>query len=183
MRVLLLGHSYGGLVSRAAMLAGAPVTGLTLLDSGPGALAPGWRITTMEALEPVLRGGGTEAVQELLEARNGAAEPLELAALLRTRFLRSSVTGLLGMGTALRTEPDRVSELATTLRSGTIPCLVVFGESDDAWPLTALHEMAARLDADVAVIPHAAHSPNTENPVALLEVLLPCWQRWLAAAQ
>ncbi|MGH3670840.1 MAG: alpha/beta fold hydrolase [Pseudonocardiaceae bacterium] len=182
-RVLLLGHSYGGLVARAAMLAGAPAAGLTLLDSGPGALAPGWRITMMEALEPVLRGGGIEAVQEVLEARDGVAEPPELAALLRTRFLRSSATGLLGMGTALRTEPDRVSELATILRTGTIPSLVVFGESDDAWPLEALHEMAARLGAGVAVIPHAAHSPNTENPAALLEVLLPCWQRWLAATR
>lgn len=182
-RVLLLGHSYGGLVCQAAVLAGAPVAGLTLLDSGPGALAPGWRITMMEALEPVLRSEGIDAVQQLLEARDGIPQPPELAALLRTRFLRSSATGLLGMGAALRTEPDRVSELATILRTGTIPCLVVFGESDDAWPLEALHEMAAQLGANVAVIPHAAHSPNTENPVALLAVLLPCWQRWLAFTQ
>ncbi|HEY3894374.1 MAG TPA: alpha/beta fold hydrolase [Pseudonocardiaceae bacterium] len=182
-RVLLMGHSYGGLVARAAMLAGAPVAGLTLLDSGPGALAPGWRTTMMEALEPVLRSGGTGAVQEVLEARDGVAEPAELAALLRTRFLRSSATGLLGMGTALRTEPDRVSELATILSAGAIPCLVVFGESDDAWPLEALHEMAARLGAGLAVIPHAAHSPNTENPAALVKVLLPRWQQWLAATR
>jgi pimeloyl-ACP methyl ester carboxylesterase len=83
----------------------------------------------------------------------------------------------------LRTEPDRVSELATILSAGAIPCLVVFGESDDAWPLEALHEMAARLGAGLAVIPHAAHSPNTENPAALVKVLLPRWQQWLAATR
>ncbi len=44
--VLLMGHSYGGLVARAAVLAGAPVAGLTLLGSwgraprGGGAASP-----------------------------------------------------------------------------------------------------------------------------------------------
>ena len=40
-RVLLLGHSFGGLVARGAALAGAPISGLTLLGSGPGGSAPG----------------------------------------------------------------------------------------------------------------------------------------------
>jgi pimeloyl-ACP methyl ester carboxylesterase len=41
--------------------------------------------------------------------------------------------------------------------------------------------MAARLGASVAVVPAAAHSPNTENPPALLAALLPIWRRWLTA--
>ncbi|MGH3550458.1 MAG: alpha/beta fold hydrolase, partial [Pseudonocardiaceae bacterium] len=77
------------------------------------------------------------------------------------------------------TEPDRVTELATTLRTSAIPCLVVFGESDDAWPVAVQHDMADRLGAAVAMIPDAAHSPSTENPQGLLDVLLPTWQRWL----
>lgn len=178
-RVLLLGHSYGGLVCRSAVLAGAPVTGLTLLDSGPGALPQGKRRALIDATEPVLRAEGIETVQRLLEARDGIAEPPELAALLRARFLRSSTVGLLGMATGLRTEPDRVTELATTLRTSAIPCLVVFGESDDAWPVAVQHDMADRLGAAVAMIPDAAHSPSTENPQGLLDVLLPTWQRWL----
>ncbi|MGH3866354.1 MAG: alpha/beta fold hydrolase [Pseudonocardiaceae bacterium] len=179
-RVLLLGHSYGGLVARSAVLAGAPVTGLTLLGSGPGALPQGQRRALIDTAEPVMHTEGIEAVQCLLEARDGIVEPPELAALLRTRFLRSSSVGLLGMATGLRTEPDRVAELAVALRTGAIPCLVVFGESDDAWPVPAQREMAARLGAEVTVIPGAAHSPNTENPQALLDALLPTWQRWLA---
>ena len=179
--VLLLGHSYGGLVARAAVLAGAPVTGLVLLDSGPGGLPPGQRRELLDATEPVMRSQGSETVLRLLEARNGIVEPPELAALLRARFLGSSSVGLLGMATGLRTEPDRVAELATALRTRAIPCLVAFGESDDAWPVLVQRDMAARLGADVAMIPDAAHSPAIENPQALLDVLLPTWMAWLAA--
>jgi pimeloyl-ACP methyl ester carboxylesterase len=179
-RVLLLGHSYGGLVCRSAVLAGAPVTGLTLLDSGPGALPRGQRTALMDATEPVMRTVGIEAVQRLLEARDGIIEPPALAALLRARFLRSSTAGLLGMATGLRIEPDRVDELAAALRTNAIPCLVAFGESDDVWPVAVQRDMAARLGAAAAMIPGAAHSPNTENPQALLDALLPAWQRWLA---
>lgn len=179
-RVLLLGHSYGGLVCRSAVLAGAPVTGLTLLDSGPGALPQGERRALIDATEPIMRTEGIETVQRLLEVRDGIAEPPELAALLRARFLRSSTVGLLGMATGLRTERDRVTELATALRTRAIPCLVVFGESDDAWPVAVQSEMADRLGAAVAVIPNAAHSPTTDNPQALLDVLLPTWLGWLA---
>lgn len=180
-RVLLLGHSYGGLVARSAVLAGAPVTGLTLLDSGPGALPAGERLALLDATEPVLRAQGIEAVQRLREARDGVVEPPELAALLRTRFLTSAPAGLFGMAAALRTEPDRVTELATALHAAAIRCLVVCGESDDCWPVPVQVEMAARLGAEVAVVPDAGHSPNTENPGALLDVLVTVWRHWLTA--
>ncbi|MGH3829433.1 MAG: alpha/beta fold hydrolase [Pseudonocardiaceae bacterium] len=180
-RVLLLGHSYGGLVARSAVLAGAPVTGLTLLDSGPGALPQGQRRALIDATEPVLRAQGIAAVQQLLEARNGTVEPPELAALLRDRFLRSSSVGLLGMATGLRTEPDRVAELSVALRTGDIECLVVYGESEEVWPLPLQRDMADRLGAAVREIPGAAHSPSSENPQALLDVLLPTWMGWLTS--
>jgi pimeloyl-ACP methyl ester carboxylesterase len=180
-RVLLLGHSYGGLVARSAVLAGASVTGLTLLGSGPGGLPEGQRRALLEATEPVLRAEGIEAVQRMLEVQEEiATKPPEMAALLRARLLRSSRAGLLGMARSLRTEPDRVTELAAALRASAIPCLVAFGESDNAWPVAVQRDMAARLGAEVAVIPDAAHSPNTENPQALLDALLPTWRRWLA---
>lgn len=178
-RVLLLGHSYGGLVARSAVLAGAPVAGLTLMGSGPGALPVGLRRALLDATEPVLRSEGIEAVQRLIEARDGIAEPPELAALLRARFLGSTPAGLLGMATALRTEPDRVAEVAAALRSHAIPSLVVFGESDDAWPVPVQLDMASRLGAEVVAVPGAGHSPNTENPGALLDAVLPIWRRWL----
>ena len=178
-RVLLLGHSYGGLVARAAALAGAPVAGLTLLGSGPAALPAGPRRTLLEATEPILRTEGIKAVQRLREARDGIVQPPELADLLRARFLGSSTVGLLGMAAGLCTEPDRVAELAAVLRARAIPCLVACGDADDAWPVPVQVDMAGRLGAEVAVIPGAAHSPNTENPAALLDTLLATWRRWL----
>lgn len=179
-RVLLLGHSYGGLVSRAAVLGGAPVRGLTLLDSGPSALPPGERRSVLDLAEPVLRTQGIEAVQRLREARDGIPEPPALADLLRARFLGSAPAGLLGMATALREEPDRVNDLAAALRGSATPCLVACGADDDAWPVSVQREMARRLGAEFALIADAAHSPNIENPEGLLATLLPCWQRWLS---
>jgi pimeloyl-ACP methyl ester carboxylesterase len=181
-RVLLLGHSYGGLVCRAAVLAGAPVRGLTLLGSGPAALPAGQRRALMDATEPVLRAHGVHAVAQLLQDRDGNAIPAELAALRRERLLRSTTAGLLGMAAALRTEPDRVAELAAALRTRAIPCLVVFGEADDVWPPPLQRTMASWLGAAVAMIPGAAHSPNTENPQGLINTLVPIWRRWLASA-
>jgi pimeloyl-ACP methyl ester carboxylesterase len=179
--VLLLGHSYGGLVSRAAVLAGARVAGLVLLGSGPAALPDGTRRSLLDLGEPVLRAHGVHAVQQLREAANAGQppQPPELAELLRRRFVASSAAGLLGMATGLRTEPDRVAELAAVLAPAGPPCLVACGELDDAWPPEAQRAMAARLGARFATIPGAAHSPNVENPAALLELLLPTWRAWL----
>lgn len=178
-RVLLLGHSFGGLVARGAALAGAPISGLTLLGSGPGALPPGPRRAALELAEPILRAHGIEAVQAFRESRDPPiADPAELAGLLRARFLGSSVPGLLGMATALCGEPDRVDELAAAL--GATPCLVACGQADDAWPVELQRDMARRLGAQFALITEAGHSPNTENPVGLLAALLPSWRHWLA---
>jgi pimeloyl-ACP methyl ester carboxylesterase len=185
-QVLLLGHSYGGLVARGAVLAGAPVAGLTLMGSGPGELPDGARRQTLELGEPAMREHGIEAAQLLREQLDAMGRPRpggppspELAALLRERFVRSRSAALLGKARALRTEPDLVSSLSRVLHTGGIPCLVVCGEGDDAWPVSAQRDMADRLDADFAVIPGACHSPNTENPADLLATLIPTWQSWL----
>jgi pimeloyl-ACP methyl ester carboxylesterase len=184
-RVLLLGHSFGGLVARGAVLAGAPVSGLTLLASGPSELPPGERRTALDYGEIVLREQGVEASQQVHEARQAMNPrwqliPQELKDFYHERFVRSSPVGLLGMGEALRTEPDLVAKLARVARSSGIPCLVVCGEFDDAWSAASQRDMAERLDADFAVLPGVMHSPNTEAPDALLATLLPTWRAWLS---
>jgi pimeloyl-ACP methyl ester carboxylesterase len=186
-RVLLLGHSYGGLVARGAVLADAPIIGLTLQDSGPGELPPGYRRTALDLAEPAVRRHGVRAAQNLRESLDASSpdwadKSHELKEFLRVRLLRSSAAGLLGMGTVLRTEPDRVAKLSRTLRSVGAPSLVVCGEADDAWSVASQRDMADRLDADFAVVTGAKHSPNTENPDGLLGTLLPTWRSWLASA-
>lgn len=181
--VLLLGHSYGGLVARAAVLAGAPVAGLTLLGSGPGALPEGPRREALGLGESLLRNEGVAAayaVREALSARfpSWVALPAELKDFYRRRFTSSSPLALLGMADGLRSEPDLVPELAAALRQRRLPSLVVAGEGDDAWSVPAQRDMAERLGAPFVTVPHAAHSPNTENPAALLDILLPAWRSW-----
>jgi pimeloyl-ACP methyl ester carboxylesterase len=184
-RVLLLGHSYGGLVARGAVLADAPIAGLTLLDSGPGELPPGYRRGALDLAEPAVRRNGIAAAQRLREtldaqAPDWAEKPEELKEFFRLRLMRSSPAALLGMSAVLRTEPDRVAKLSRTLRSAGAPSLVICGEADDAWSVASQRDMADRLDADFAVVPGAKHSPGTENPEGLLATLLPTWRSWLS---
>jgi pimeloyl-ACP methyl ester carboxylesterase len=167
------------------VLADAPIAGLTLMDSGPGELPPGYRRGALDLAEPSVRRNGVTAAQRLRETMDATAAdwadtPDELKEFFRERILRSSVAALLGMSTVLRTEPDRVAKLSRTLRSMGAPSLVVCGEADDAWSVASQRDMADRLDADFAVVPGAKHSPNTENPEALLGTLLPTWRSWLA---
>lgn len=178
--VLLLGHSYGGLVARAAVLAGARPRGLTLMDSGPGELPMGRRRTRLDVLEPVLRRRGVEAVVALCEEDGDwAGLAPGVAAFQRARLRASSAAGLLGMGDGLRGEPDRVPELVAGVRAKRIATLVVCGTDDDAWPVGVQRTMADRLEAEFAAVPGAAHEPNVQNPDGLLDVLVPTWRTWL----
>lgn len=173
--VHLLGHSFGGLVARAAAVAEpAAFRSLTLLCSGPAAIG-GSRQDRMAALEPYLD-DGMEAVYEAVEMLARAdpkwqhATP-ELRIFLRERFVTSSAAGLRGMADALLGEPDRVADLAG---SG-LPVLVAYGEDDDAWQPATQAEMAHRLGADHVVIPGAAHSPAIENTATTAKTLAAFW--------
>lgn len=184
--VVVLGHSFGGLVARAAVLAGAPVAGLTLMDTGPSELPEGLRRQALDIGEPTMRKHGIEAAYKLREQLDAMAPPNPgqtpaLRTFFRERFVRSRPAALLGKARALRTEPDLVSSLARVLHTQGIQALVCCGEFDDAWPVSTQRDMADRLDADFAVIRAARHSPNTENPEELLATLLPTWRSWLAA--
>ncbi|MCZ2838658.1 alpha/beta fold hydrolase [Modestobacter sp. VKM Ac-2985] len=174
--VHLLGHSFGGLVARAAVLAEpALFHSLTLLGSGPAALT-GPRTELLEHLPPLLAAGGVQLVSDTLDQLamtdpQAQAVPAPTRAFLTRRFLANTAAGLLGMADAMLAEPDRVAELAAT----GVPVLVAHGVSDDAWSPAVQAEMAARLHARHEVIPQAVHSPAIENPARTLQVLLSFW--------
>ena len=172
----LVGHSFGGLVARAAVLAEPGLfTSLTLLGSGPAALG-GPRAELLQHLAPLLDAGGVPLVHATLEelaAGDPAAQavPAETRTFLARRFLSNSEAGLRGMADAMLSEPDRVAELA----AAGVPLLVAHGAADDAWSPEAQADMAARLGARHEVIPESVHSPAVENPAATLAVLLDFW--------
>ena len=173
----LVWHSFGGLVSRAAVLADPELfSSLTLLGSGPSELV-GARADMLEHLAPLLDAGGVQLVHETLEQLamtdpKAQAIPVPTRAFLRERFLRNSEAGLRGMADALTGEPDRVAELAAV----GLPVLVAHGVADDAWRPAVQADMARRLRARHEVIPASIHSPAIENPQHTLEVLLDFWR-------
>jgi pimeloyl-ACP methyl ester carboxylesterase len=171
--VHLVGHSFGGLVSRAAVLAQpSAVRSLTLMSSGPAALT-GPRVELLPLLAPVLAQGGMPALVDAVDALEAddaqvQARPPEVRAFLRRRMLASTPAGLLGMADGLTGEPDRVDEL----RGTGVPVLVLHGQDDDAWVPDLQREMALRLGARYLVVPDALHSPAVENPPVTAAALL-----------
>jgi pimeloyl-ACP methyl ester carboxylesterase len=176
-RVHLLGHSFGGLVSRAAVIGDpAAFASLTLLSSGPAGL-DGARRARMERLRPVLVTHGIEAVYDAMEAFEQAepghvARPEALSDFLRRRFLAGDPAMLLGMGDALVNEPDRVDALIET----GLALLVVYGTDDDAWTPDVKAQMAKRLGAAGVEIQTAAHSPAIDDPAGTVEALVAFWR-------
>jgi pimeloyl-ACP methyl ester carboxylesterase len=172
----VVGHSFGGLVCRAAVLADpALFDSFTLLGSGPGALG-GRRKELLDHLGPLLDAGGVALVADTLEQLamtdpKAQAVPEPTRKFLNQRFLRNTAAGLRGMATAMTTEADRVAELAA---SG-VPTLVAHGIADDAWPPQVQADMARRLGARHEVIDGSIHSPAVENPGRTLDVLLDFW--------
>ncbi|HEV7870745.1 MAG TPA: alpha/beta fold hydrolase [Modestobacter sp.] len=172
----LLGHSFGGLVTRAAVLAEPGLfDSLTLLGSGPAQLT-GPRAELLDHLSPLLDAGGVQLVSDTLEQLamtdpRAQAVPAPTQEFLTRRFLANSAAGLRGMADAMLGEPDRVTELAAT----GVPVLVAHGIADDAWSPAVQADMAERLGARHEVIVQAVHSPAIENPGRTLQVLLSFW--------
>jgi pimeloyl-ACP methyl ester carboxylesterase len=173
----LLGHSFGGLVCRAAVLTDpGAFSSLTLLGSGPSRLT-GRRAQLLDHLAPLLEAGGVPLVHETMEQLamtdpRAQAVPAPTREFLSRRFLANSAAGLRGMADAMLGEPDRVEELAAT----GVPVLVAHGEADDAWLPHVQADMARRLGARHEVIDGSIHSPAVENPPRTAKLLLDFWR-------
>lgn len=177
--VHLLGHSFGGLVVREAVLGGCAPASLTLLSSGPAAL-PGARAEELHFMLNYL--DGTAAVdlgakvaeiwhgvlkQQAVEA--GVTAPI--LAFLEERMLANNPTGLVTMATCLLKAEDKTAELAAR----NIPTFVLYGEEDNAWPPAQQRQMAGVLAAERTCIPGAAHNPNVEAPATTAHALTKFW--------
>lgn len=173
----LVGHSFGGLVGRAAVLARPELFDtLTLMGSGPAAIA-GQRRGALDAGEPVLAELGMSGLWEAMQTR-AQADPRyvhspAVQAFLRARFMATDPVGLQVMGQTLREVPDCTEALAALGK----PLLVLHGVDEDAWPPPVQADMARRLGAEHVVIDAAAHSPALENPRQTRQALLDFWRR------
>lgn len=175
--VHLLGHSFGGLVTRETVLSGAaPLLSYTLMGSGPGGVEGPARANA-EQLMAVLGGSPTrERMNQIWwahfeEPQKASGLPEDIHVFLRERMLANHPLGLLRMAREVTSAPDRTAELARV----DVPKLVLYGESDDAWPPEVQTAMARRLAAQRVVIPGAAHSPNVEAPETTAAALTKFW--------
>lgn len=175
--VHLLGHSFGGLVARAAALADpGALRSVTLLDSGPAAIPArsAGNLALIIAVLPVMDLEAIWVAKRQLEASvsgESEAPSAEIEEFLHRRFVANHPTGLLRLAQQLLAEEDHVDELAAV----DVPVLVAYGAADDAWPPAVQAEMARRLDARVAVVAGTGHSPAAERPDATAAALLAFW--------
>jgi len=198
----LVGHSYGGLIGREAVLtgtgSGAEIASFTLMSSGPAALT-GPRAKELRAMlatlgagdgqagegqgetpDPaVLRAGICELWRAHLEPQAVAAGvPRHIVAFLSRRMLSNDPYGLVMMARHMLTAPDRTAELA---RLDQIPMLIIYGENDNSWSPAAQENMARRLGACRLCIPAAVHSPAVEAPATTAGALTRFWDAAEAA--
>jgi pimeloyl-ACP methyl ester carboxylesterase len=172
----LLGHSLGGLITRAAVLLDAgPFRSLTVLSSGPGAIETSQQSRVrmlIDALGSLAMEDVWRAMRELDPPEAADAEtPPEIGAFLHRRWLNTVPEQLMATGRQMLAEPDRVAQLA---RTG-LPVHVVSGALDYAWPVPSMDDMARRLSARRTVIEGAEHSPNVERPEKTAEALTGFW--------
>lgn len=176
--VHVVGHSFGGLVVREAVLSRPDrFASATLMSSGPAAI-PDRQAQRLQLFAHVLREQGQDVVwaaKRALEEEEGSwvAVPPDVDRFLTERFLANDPASLLAMLDVLTSEPDRVAELAAV----TTPTLVVTGADDDAWAPSVQRDMADRLGAHAVVIDGAGHSPAVDRPEETAAALVEHWRR------
>ena len=177
----LLGHSFGGLVVREAILGGYAPGSVTLLSSGPAALS-GPRAeelhTFLNHVDGVPGPALTAEIAEVWHASSkpqavAAGVPGEIVAFLEERMLANNPTALVTMATHLLKADDKTADLAARQ----IPAFVLYGEDDNAWPATQQADMAERLSAEQTCIPGAGHNPNVEAPATTAHALTAFWEK------
>ena len=191
----LLGHSYGGLVAREALLrtrSQDDIGSFTLMSSGPSALT-GPRAEELRVMLTALGvADGSLPDRDVLRDRiaglwrdrlepQAVAEgvPAPIVAFLARRMASNDPYGLVQMARHLLSAPDRTSELARLDRFG---MLVIYGEDDNSWSPDAQETMARRLGARRICIPGASHSPAVEAPATTAIALTKFWDAAEAAA-
>jgi pimeloyl-ACP methyl ester carboxylesterase len=173
----LVGHSFGGLVTRETVICDpTPLVSYTAMSSGPAAIGGGREIEGRVLVAALPKVGLEHLWSTRMEPEAIArGVPPEIVAFLRRRMFMNSRAGLLGMAGELLSALDRVEQLAKATAEADVPVLVLYGENDDAWEPHEQAAMADRLGSRKVVIPGAAHSPAVEAPETTASALSAFW--------
>ncbi|MET7276930.1 alpha/beta hydrolase [Kribbella sp. NPDC005582] len=170
----LVGHSFGGLVAREAVLIDPSVfSTLTLLCTGPAGFTDEATLQGLQMLAFGLDNLPIEQVYDLKLEHDAkhpryVEPPAEIAEFLRRRFVSNSPVGLAAITRHLTDAVDKTDRLA---KSG-VRTQLVYGETDDGWPLAVQNEVAERLGIEPEMVPDAGHSPAIEQPAATARILV-----------
>ncbi|TDW91557.1 alpha/beta fold hydrolase [Kribbella sp. VKM Ac-2566] len=170
----LVGHSFGGLVAREAVLTDPSVfSTISLLCSGPAAFTDEATLQSLQMLAFGLENLPIEQVYDMKldhdsKGRAYVAPPEDVAAFLRKRFTGNVPTSLAEITRRLTDAEDKTDQLA---KSG-VRTQVLYGETDDGWPIPVQQAMAAALGVEAEVIPDAGHSPAIDQPAATARLLV-----------
>jgi 3-oxoadipate enol-lactonase len=169
---VLLGHSMGGMV--AQVLAGRAsdrLAGLVLMDTLHGPL-PFITRDEVDLAKLVVREQGIDGLAAVLKERGGVLDTPAHERVLQERpgyqefndrkFADTAPAAYAGLLEAMFGAPDRLE----SLRSLSMPALVITGEQDRPIVKPSMAMAEAIPDAELAVIPDAGHSPQFENPDA-----------------
>jgi pimeloyl-ACP methyl ester carboxylesterase len=164
-RVVVCGLSMGGYVALAFYRQyAARVRGLVLTATRAAADTPQVK-AGRDAMALQAQQAGVAAIVEsmapkLLAPQNAASKP-ELVAQVKQIMIHTSLEGILGALSGMKTRSDST----LTLGAITVPTLVVHGADDQIVPLDEARAMAQAIPgARLEIIPGAGHLINLEQP-------------------
>ena len=159
-RVHLVGHSFGGIVARAAVVARPDLfASVTLFCSGRAVYD--W-MNTMPILDPLPTGPGARqrVLRTYFPDMNFDEPGVGWAEFQRIRALDTASENLVGIARILsQLRPDTPALAATG-----VPVHVLYGDQDEIWPPSWYAEEAADLGARESVIRGGTHSPQLQYP-------------------
>ena len=170
-RVHLVGHSFGGIVARAAVVNRPDLfASVTLFCSGRAVYD--W-MNTMPILDPLPTGpGARERVLQTYFPDMTFDEPgVGWAEFQRIRALDTASENLVGIARILsQLRPDTPALAATG-----VPVHVLYGDQDEIWPPSWYAEEAADLGARESIIRGGTHSPQLQFPRQWAELAGSYW--------
>ncbi|MFF2472816.1 alpha/beta fold hydrolase [Streptomyces sp. NPDC058066] len=171
--VHLLGHSYGGIAARAAVIAteGDPSlwASLTLMNFGPASVSA-WQQERLQLLLSVVECMPLAAMWPYVR-NSEVTVPEDVAQFLEQRWLRNAPEHLAAAAAQMLSETDRTPELSRI----PIRKAVISGTPDETWDPATVERMARELDAEFFRLEGGGHSPNVHRPTETASALAGFW--------
>ena len=170
-RVHLVGHSFGGIVAREAVVARPDLfASVTLFCSGR---AVHDRMNTLTILDPLPTGPGArqQVLRTYFPDMNFDEPGVGWAEFQRIRALDTASENLVGIARILsQLRPDTPALAATG-----VPVHVLYGDQDEIWPPSWYAEEAADLGARESIIRGGAHSAQLQFPQQWADLARAFW--------